>query len=92
MESKTIQQQLFPQSLPHPDSVLFGNREESEEKPSSAESEADDSESEESSDASSGASVEPGKGERWTSVISIKIGGARKEFHRHLQSCGASIS
>ena len=52
---------------PNPDSGFFGNREESEEESSSAESE-NDSEKEDGSDASSRDPVEPEEGDNWTPV------------------------
>ena len=84
MESRETNKDCSLDLSPHPDSGLFGYREESEEESVSAKSEADGSESgedsdanEESSDASSEDPVEPGEGEDWTPVTSRRRGSGR---------------
>ena len=74
---------LWISPAPNPDSGLFGNREESEEESSSAESESEDWEkregrdaNEDGSDASSGDPVEP-EGDNWTPVTSRRRGSER---------------
>ena len=68
---------------PNPNSDLFGNREESEEESSSAESE-NDPEKEDGSDASSRDPVEPEERDNWTPVTSRRRSPSPIRWSKHI--------
>ena len=83
MESRETTNDCSLDLSPSPDNVLFGNREQTEEESSSAESD-NDPEKEDGSDASSRDPVEPEERDNWTPVTSRRRSPSPIRWSKHI--------